>query len=151
VLVAALERASSRLFGRAEDPGDDSAARRLAHLLRVAVPYPGPARDEYVLWLELWLRVLHEPALLPHCEAISMRWRRLFHEIVRRGAESGEFTPSAAPEEVAERLVAFVDGLGFETALGYRWTSPERMHDRLAGFAADQLGVERSALLEEAP
>jgi hypothetical protein len=53
----------------------------------------------------------------------------------------GEFRPAAEPDAVAERLVAFVDGVGFETALGYRWTSPERMHARIAEFAAEQLGV----------
>jgi AcrR family transcriptional regulator len=148
VLVAALKWASSRLFRRVEEPGDEPAAERLAHLLAVAVPYPGPARDEYVLWIELWLRVLHQPALLPQCEAISEQWRGYFHEIVRRGAQAGEFAPAADPDEVAERLVAFVDGLGFETALGYRWTSPERMHERLVQFAAQQVGVQADALRE---
>ncbi len=93
------------------------------------MPSPGANRDEYVLWIELWLRVLHQPDLLPDCEAISRRWREHFFAIVRAGAERGEFTPVTAPEEVADRLVALVDGLGFETVLGYRWTSP-RAHAR---------------------
>jgi AcrR family transcriptional regulator len=146
VLVAALKWASTRLFARIDEPGDEPASRRLAHLLAVAVPYPGPARDEYILWIELWLRVLHQPELLPQCEAISEQWHGYFHDIVRRGAESGQFAPAADPAEVAERLVAFIDGLGFETALGYRWTSPERMHEQLVEFAAQQLGVEAAAL-----
>jgi AcrR family transcriptional regulator len=146
VLVAALKWASARLFRRVEEPGDESAAARLGHLLSVAVPYPGPAREEYVLWIELWLRVLHQPDLLPQCEAISEQWHGYFHDIVRRGAEQGEFATAGEPDVVAERLVAFIDGLGFETALGYRWTSPERMHERLVEFAAQQLGVERDAL-----
>jgi AcrR family transcriptional regulator len=146
VLVAALTRASERLFARIEEPGDAPATERLARLLAVSVPYPGPARDEYVLWLELWLRVLHQPELLPRCEAFSAQWRGYFHDVVRRGVEAGEFAPGAAPAEVAERLVAFVDGVGFETALGYRWTSPERMHARVVAFAAEQLGVAPEAL-----
>jgi AcrR family transcriptional regulator len=142
VLVAALTWASGRLFARVEEPGaEESETERLARLLAVSVPYPGPARDEYVLWIELWLRVLHQPELLPQCEAISEQWHGYFHDVVRRGAQRGEFTPAADPGEVAERLVAFVDGLGFETALGYRWTSPERMHARLTEFAAQQLGI----------
>jgi hypothetical protein len=52
----------------------------------------------------------------------------------------------ADPDELAERLVASIDGLGFETALGYRWTSPERMRERLVTFAAKQLGVDPGAL-----
>jgi AcrR family transcriptional regulator len=146
VLVAALTRASERLFARIEEPGEASASERLARLLAVSVPYPGPAREEYVLWLELWLRVLHQPELLARVEAFSAQWRGYFHDVVRRGVEAGEFAPAATADEVAERLVAFVDGVGFETALGYRWTSPERMHARVVAFAAEQLGVPAAAL-----
>jgi len=52
------------------------------------------------------------------------------------------------PDEVAERIVAFVDGVGFETALGYRWTSPERMHERIVAFAAEQLGISPARLTD---
>jgi AcrR family transcriptional regulator len=150
VLVAALKWASGRLFARIEEPdADDAASERLARLLAVSVPYPGPARDEYVLWIELWLRVLHQPDLLAQCEAFSAQWRGYFHAIVRDGVERGEFHPVAAADAVAERLVAFVDGVGFETALGYRWTSPERMHARIAEFAAEQLGIDASALVRD--
>ncbi len=146
VLIAALKWASARLFERVEQPGDDPPTARLARLLEVAVPYPGLARDEYVLWLELWLRALHQPELLPQCEAFSSQWRGLFRDIVRSGAERGDFAPVTDVEEVTDRLVAHVDGLGFETTLGYRWTSPERMHERLIAFAAEQLGVPAAAL-----
>jgi AcrR family transcriptional regulator len=147
VLIAALKWASGRLFSRIEEqPADDAAGARLGRLLAVSVPYPGPARDEYVLWIELWLRVLHQPELLAECEAISARWRGYFHAVVRDGVAAGEFAPTAPPDEVAERLVAFVDGLGFETALGYSWTSPERMHNRLVELAAEQLGLAPNAL-----
>src|SRR3954449_11248084 len=53
VLVGALKWASGRIFAPIEPPaGDDRASERLARLLAVSVPYPGPARDEYVLWIE---------------------------------------------------------------------------------------------------
>jgi AcrR family transcriptional regulator len=146
VLMAALKWASERLFARVEAGGGRSARARLAHLLAVAIPRPGPAHDEYVLWIELWLRVLHEPALLADCETISARWRGYFLDAVREGTEAGEFAPVTAPDEVAVRLLALVDGLGFETALGYGWTSARAMHDRLLAFAAEQLGVPRSEL-----
>jgi AcrR family transcriptional regulator len=146
VLMAALKWAGERLFARVEAGGATTARGRLAHLLAVSVPTRGPARDEYVLWIELWLRVLHEPSLLPECEQLSERWRAYFHAVVHDGVAAGEFVPVAPPGEVADRLVALVDGLGFETALGYRWTSPERMHARLVAFAAEQLGVPRDEL-----
>ena len=147
VLVAALKWAGERLFARVEEPPPDAgAATRLGHLLRVSVPRAGASHDEYVLWVEMWVRVLHQPELLPESEALSARWRGYFFDLVRRGSAAGELTPVADPDVVADRLIAMVDGLGFETALGYSWTSPDRMHDRLFDFAAEQLGVPRAVL-----
>jgi AcrR family transcriptional regulator len=147
VLVAALKWAGERLFARVEDPAvGDGAAERLGHLLRASVPRAGASHDEYVLWVELWVRVLHRRELLPDSEALSARWRGYFFDLVRRGVEAGELKPVADPDVVGARLIAMVDGLGFETALGYAWTSPERMHEQLFDFAAEQLGIERSAL-----
>ena len=148
VLVGALKWASEQLFARR----DELAARaeteqeRLAQLLELSVPVPGPRRGEYVLWIELWVRALHEPSMLPECEALSRRWRGYFFDTVRRGTEAGEFTPVAAPDTVADRLIAVVDGLGFELLQGYSWTSPERMRERMHEFAAEQLGGSRAAL-----
>jgi AcrR family transcriptional regulator len=147
VLVAALKWAGERLFARVEDPaGGDGPAARIGHLLRVSVPTAGASHDEYVLWVEMWVGVLHQPELLPTSEELSARWRGYFFELVRRGTESGAFRPIADPDRVAERIVAMVDGLGFETALRYSWMSPERMHDQLLDFAAEQLGVARTEL-----
>jgi hypothetical protein len=73
------------------------------------------------------------------CEAISERWRRYFSDVVHEGVAGGEFDPVAPAAEVAVRLIAIVDGIGFETAVGYRWTSPERMRERVRGFACEQL------------
>ena len=150
VLIAALKHATDRLFGRVEAAEGDPPARRLGHLLGVAVPRPGAARDEYVLWIELWLRVLHQPDLLPGIEALSARWRGYFHAVVRDGVASGAFDPVADPGEVADRLVALADGTGFDTAVGYRWTSPDLMHRRLLAFAAEQLRTTTAALTGEA-
>jgi AcrR family transcriptional regulator len=148
VLVGALKWASERLFARR----DELAARvetekeRLAHLLELSVPVAGPRRGEYVLWIELWVRALQEPSMLPECEAVSRRWRECFFETVRRGTEAGEFCPVAAPDTVADRLIALVDGLGFELLQGYSWTSPDRMRERMHDFAAEQLGISRAGL-----
>jgi AcrR family transcriptional regulator len=152
VLIAALKWASGQLFERLEQLAAEAETERerLVLLLEHAVPVPGPRRGEYVLWMELWVRALQEPDLLPECEALSRRWRGYFFEAVRRGAESGEFAPVSDPDEAAERLIAQVDGLGFELLLGYSWTSPERMRERLYRFAAEQLGIERPALERDA-
>jgi hypothetical protein len=46
----------------------------------------------------------------------------------------------------ANRLIALVDGLGFELLQGYSWTSPDRMRERMHDFAAEQLGISRVGL-----
>jgi AcrR family transcriptional regulator len=152
VLIAALKWASERLFDRLDElsRGAASERQRLAQVFEVAVPIPGPRRGEYILWIELWVRALQDPRLLPACEALSKRWRSYFYEPVRRGAESGEFTPASDPDEVAERIVALVDGFGFELLLGYSWTSPERMRERVDAFVSEQLGISRRALARDA-
>jgi AcrR family transcriptional regulator len=148
VLVGALKWASERIFARLDALAAEPRSERekLAELLHRAVPHPGPARDEYVLWVELWVRVLHAPELLAECEELSSRWRAFFFAAVRRGTEAGEFDPVAEPDTVAERLLAVIDGLGFETVLGYRWASPEGMRARLLDFAAEQLRIPRAEL-----
>jgi AcrR family transcriptional regulator len=152
VLTAALKWASERLFDKLDvlSLGATSERERLAQVIEVAVPEPGPRRGEYVLWIELWVRALQEPQLLPVCEELSRRWRNYFYDTVRRGAESGEFETVADPDEVAERLIALVDGLGFELLLGYSWTSPERMRERVDAFVSEQLGISRQALARDA-
>jgi AcrR family transcriptional regulator len=148
VLLAALRWANTLPYGPIDEAlrydGDDTA--RLVRLLEFAVPYPGRPRDEYVLLIELWGRILHEPDLVDDGEQLSARWRSYFFDVVRRGTESGAFHPVADPDEVAERLIALVDGLGFKAVLGYRWMSPERMRSLIYGFAAEQLGLEAHEL-----
>jgi AcrR family transcriptional regulator len=146
VLVGALRWASGQLFARRDELAAraESEQERLAQLLELSVPVPGPRRGEYVLWIELWVRALYEPSMLPECEALSRRWREYFFDTVRRGTDAGEFTPVAAPDTTADRLIALVDGLGFELLQGYSWTSPDRMRERMHDFAAEQLGVSRA-------
>ena len=152
VLTAALKWASEKLFARLEElaTGVDSERERLAQLLEASVPSSGARRGEYMLWMELWVRALHEPRLLPECESLSRRWRDFFFDTVRRGTESGEFAPVTDADDVADRLLALVDGLGFELLMGYEWTSAERMRAKLHDFAAEQLQLSRGGLERDA-
>jgi AcrR family transcriptional regulator len=148
VLVAALRWASDRLFARLESAEGPDAAARLGALLDLAIPYDRPParRDEYVLWMEVWALVLRSPEHLPALADLSERWRSFFFRVVAEGVASGEFRPVAAPEIVAERLIALIDGLGFETVIGYPWSTPERMSALVASFACEQLGLDEKRL-----
>jgi AcrR family transcriptional regulator len=149
VLLAALQWANERPYDHLEEllglEADDLS--RLATLLELSIPYPGPARDEWVFVLELWFQILHRPELRPAGQSFDSRWRGYFYDVVRSGAESGAFSPSAPVEEVADRLVALVDGLGLKSVLGGEsWITPKRMREMLLRFAADELGVDYEEL-----
>src|SRR5919109_114992 len=107
VLLAALEWANDRPYARMDEllgrEADDLS--RLAILLELAIPYAGPQREEWIFFLELWDLVLHRPELLGRGESTDSRWRRYFFDVVCAGTASGVFRPTAAAEEVADRLV----------------------------------------------
>jgi AcrR family transcriptional regulator len=148
VLLAALESANDQPYARMDEllgrEADDLS--RLAKLLELSIPYPGPQREEWVFFLELWGRILHRPELLAAAESTDSRWRSYFFDIVRSGAENGTFRPVAPPDEVADRLVALVDGLALKAVLGGSWMTPERMRETLLRFAADELRVSHQEL-----
>ena len=148
VLVEALRWASERLFARVSASAGASALTRLARLLELSIPYADPEErgDEYVLWLETWTLVLHDRARLRALADLSLRWREFFSDPVERGTADGTFRPVSDPDVVADRLIALVNGLGFETAVGYPWATAERMRALLLDFAAEQLGVSTQAL-----
>jgi AcrR family transcriptional regulator len=143
VLLAALEWANEQPYARVDEllgrRADDLS--RLAVLLELSIPYPGPPREEWVFFLELWGRILHRPELLTAAETTDSRWRSYFFDVVRSGTASGVFRPVAPPEEVADRLVAIVDGLGLKAVLGGPWMTPERMREILLRFAAEDLQI----------
>lgn len=155
VLTATFRWAADEMFAEidARMEGVATPTEQMGLLLALSVPDTGLLRDQYVLWLQFWGEVLTEPALLGPCEAVSERWHAYFHRVVAAGVDSGEFHPVAAADEVGERLIAIVDGFGFETVIGYHWTSPQRMRTILARFASEQLGVPITipALVPEPP
>jgi AcrR family transcriptional regulator len=142
VLVAALKWANEQPYTRIDEVlgrGADDLAR-LAMLLELSIPHPGAPRDEWVVFLELWGRVLHRGDLLAMGKSTDARWRTYFHDVIRSGTANGKFRPVAPVDEVADRLVALVDGLALKAVVGISWT-PERMREILLRFAAEQLRV----------
>ena len=146
VLLAALRWANEipyrRLEAALEEEGDPVS--RLALLIDVTVPYPGWLREQYLLWIELVSRVLRASDLRPESQRVGLRWRRYFREVIEEGERAGAFHPVAAADEVAERLVGMADGLAFRALSGD--ITPERVHELLRRFAAEQLGVAPASL-----
>lgn len=142
ILVDALRWAIGKPAERfAEMRRDGDHLRVLATLLEVSLPHPGVLFDEYVLWLELWTAVTHDAALQPLCEELAADYREELVKLVQEGTAEGAFHPIAAPDEVAERISAMVDGLCFRSVVGYSWTPLDRVRTMLRAFACEQLGI----------
>jgi AcrR family transcriptional regulator/transposase-like protein len=158
VLLAALNWAGEQLYCRLDellDPDSDDV-ERLAKVIQLALPHEGVLRDEYLLWVELWTRVRHRPELVKECDVLSERWHRLVSDVIKRGAEHGRFKPIADVDELAERLIALVDGFGFKAAIGYDRMRIARVRQLLLSFTAEQLqldytDLDRLALASDVP
>ncbi len=146
VLLAALRWANETPYTRLETAleEEDDAVSQLALLIDVAVPYPGWLEEQYLLWIELVNRVLRARELRPESQKVGVRWRRYFREVIEEGERAGAFRPVAPADEVAERLVSLADGLALKALAGD--ITPERVHELLRRFAADQLGVTPGSL-----
>jgi AcrR family transcriptional regulator len=99
----------------------DRPAARLAALIEASV-----GGEDWVLWMELWTRALHDPDLAESRQRLDDRWRAQIAAIVAEGQAAGEFAGDD-PERVALELAALIDGLAVQVALADSAVTPEVM------------------------
>jgi AcrR family transcriptional regulator len=158
VLVEALRWANESAYDLIDEvlAADGDATAKLGRLIRLSIPYPGPLRDWWVLWIELWTLVPHRPDLRPISERVSRRWREIFASAVQAGVDSGEFRLRVGAVEASERLSAMIDGLAFQAIVEHHGLTPERMLELVVRYAAEEVGaasadIERAALATALP
>ena len=110
-LIHSFEQAGDERFRRSPD-AEETATEALARGLAESLPFPGPQEREWVLWVELWLRAVREPALRPVAARLYGRYRDWVAGLIRAGVESGEFRGDADPEALADHAMALLDGTG---------------------------------------
>lgn len=121
LLVEALRDASERMTADIATAveRESGAAARLRRLVMDALPDTEAARRAWRLWLEYWARAAHSPELAHmHSERYEV-WRQLVLSILEDGVATGELTVPD-PSLTTSRLVALIDGLGLQTAIGDR-------------------------------
>jgi hypothetical protein len=96
--------------------------------------------EDWVLWVELWLRAVRHPELRAVAEDLYARLHSWFVEEIAAGVDSGEFD-RCDPDEVADRALALIDGYGIRTLIGDSGVPLQRARTSVAATLARDLGL----------
>ncbi len=121
-------------------PDGASHAERLQAMIDQCLPTTPALQEDWVLWVELWLRAVRHPELRPVVEELYARLRAWFADEVRAGVRDGEFQ-RCDPEEVADRTLALLDGFGVRALIGDSTMPLARARRSVAASLARDLGL----------
>ena len=97
---------------RTFDPAEaDGSAARLKLMIEGCLPLPGAQRDDWLLWVELWLRAARRPELRDTAANLYARLHTWFAEEIAAGVESGELEANDVDRTTAF-VLALLDGYG---------------------------------------
>jgi AcrR family transcriptional regulator len=145
-LEYSFELAGDVRIGEEEGDAPDHT-HRLAAMVDQCLPYPGQLEQDWILWVELWLRATRHPELRPTAARLYGRMHAWMAQGIRAGAEAGEFSRDADPERVADRLLALCDGFGVRALVGD--LPIERAREEIWAVISKELGIERNPWLGE--
>ena len=118
-----------------------SHAERLRAMIDQCLPSTPSLEEDWVLWVELWLRAVRHPELRPVAEKLYARLRSWFAAEIAAGVRDGEFGP-CEPGAVADRTLALIDGLGIRTLIGDRRISLQRARRMVRAALARELQLQ---------
>jgi AcrR family transcriptional regulator len=113
-------------------------------LLKLIVDSYVPVDDETLegwhVWSELWVEGLQEPDLQELNEDFYGQWRRQVAGIISDGQDAGVIREGSAIE-LANMLIAMIDGLAIQVLLGSRSMTAERMRTTCTAFIDEMLAT----------
>lgn len=124
----------------AGQPPPRSHAERLMSMIDGSLPSGPELRDDWVLWVELWLRAVRHAELRPVAQELYGRLHAWFAGEIAAGVADGEFE-RCDPDEVADRALALIDGFGIRNLIGDETITLERARRAIESALAEQLGV----------
>ena len=111
-------------------------------LLKLIVESYVPVEEETLegwrVWSELWVEGLQEPDLQELNEDFYGQWRRQVAGIISDGQDAGLIRDGSAIE-LANMLIAMIDGLAIQVLLGSRSMTAERMRATCLAFIDEML------------
>ncbi len=144
LLAEALEHSYERAGALRIPDGEDGPlppTLRLAAMIEQCLPAPGPVQDDFLLWMELWLRAARHPDLQPTGARLYAKMRDWIAEVLAEGVESGEFA-ACDPERVADRVLALVDGYGVRVVTEDPAIPLDRAREEIWAAVSLELGVD---------
>lgn len=106
-------------------------------LLKLLVESYLPVEEETLegwhVWSELWVEGLQEPDLRQLNEDFYGQWRGVVADIIRDGQDAGVIREGSAAE-LANMLIAMIDGLAIQVLLGSHRMTAERMRATCVAF-----------------
>lgn len=145
-LMHSYELAAEDRFGRPVDE-KASAVTRLKVMIDECLPIEGRQHQEWLLWLELWLRAARDEGSKPLGQRLYASYRDWMLAVIRYGVSNGEFE-TADPEASADIAIGLLDGLGIRAMLADPDMDVERVRVLAATRIASELGIEPEALTE---
>ncbi len=143
LLAEALEH-SYELAGTIRIGPDDEplpAAARLQAMIDQCLPAPGALRDDWLLWVELWLHAARRPELRPTAAKLYARMHAWFARDDRGGRRRAASSPSPTRERTVDRLLALIDGYGIRALTDDPAMPIERARAEIWAAVAADLGV----------
>ena len=121
-------------------PPGASHAGRLASMIEQCLPTTPGLAEDWVLWIELWLRAARHPEMRPVAEELYARLHAWFAQEIAAGVKEGEFD-RCDPDEVADRTLALLDGYGTRTLIGDSAIPLDRARQAVSSVLARDLGL----------
>jgi AcrR family transcriptional regulator len=139
---ALLAEALEFSFAQAGDERTHGGHGRLREMIEQCLPLPGEQETQWVLWVELWLRAVRVPELRPFAAEQYRRMRAWLTDAIEEGVQRGEFS-TQDPGEVADRVLALIDGYGVRALLGDPAMPVERVREEIWAVLTRDLGLEQ--------
>jgi AcrR family transcriptional regulator len=122
------------------EPGR-GAVETLRAMIEQCLPLPGAQRDDWLLWVELWLRAARRPELRPTAARLYERLHDWFADTIVAGAESGAWT-AADPHRSTDLILALIDGFGVRSLAGDPRLDADAVRKAVWRGAAAELGLD---------
>lgn len=145
VLVAALESVEDDYYAELASYDDSDPIDKLARMA-VLSSESGPAFGDWKLWLEVWVRGLHDDRVDELRQISDQRGREAIQAVVEAGVSAGQFTVDD-PARTTIRLTSLMDGLAVQAVLGGSGLTPDGLAREWLTGVAHELGLDPQELV----